>query len=225
MSASHATDCAERAQRIVPPTPGQMKEFWAQVQSGRIDSLRMQAILRWDIRKEWEDFYFRIFNMKADFSEVLIPEHKPGFDRVLINAHGLMISRTLDACAFPHWCYWDDPDSAITVDERSAVSGPPYAIRVRDRQEADEELKNLSAEQIFQRGIKIETALERVLHELKYFDETNEHLDINNITLCAGSCSSVGGVPIADWSGEFVLRCFGPRGSGPFLRAREVVSL
>ncbi|PIR57054.1 MAG: hypothetical protein COU72_02995 [Parcubacteria group bacterium CG10_big_fil_rev_8_21_14_0_10_41_35] len=62
--------------------------------------------------------------MKMDFSEVLIPEYKPGFDRILIIAHGLLISQALEACKFMHWYYWDDPDSAITVDERSRGSLP-----------------------------------------------------------------------------------------------------
>ncbi|OIO48311.1 MAG: hypothetical protein AUJ34_03380 [Parcubacteria group bacterium CG1_02_41_12] len=69
-------------------------------------------------------FYFRVLGMKMDFSEVLIPEYKPGFDRILIIAHGLLISQALEACKFMHWYYWDDPDSAITVDERSRGSLP-----------------------------------------------------------------------------------------------------
>ena len=225
MTNSHVADCAGRAQQKEPPTSGQMKEFWAQVQSGRIDQVRMQAILRWDIRIEWQDFYARVLGMEVDFSEVQIPEHVSGFDRILVVAHGLLISKALDARKFPHWCYWDDPDSAITVNERSSANGPQYAIRVRDRVEADEELKDLSAEQIAERGIKTETATERVIHEFKYHDETEEHLDRECVTLCAGSRAPIGLVPRAYWDGRFSLRYCRPRSAAPVLRARQVVSL
>lgn len=232
---SHAADCVqERAQEETvssawgpnAPTPGQLSEFFAQIKSGRMTRSRVQAILRVDIRTEWQDFYARILGIEVDFSEVQIPEHKPEFDRVLIIAHGLLISRALEACEFPHWCYWDDPDSAITVDERSAVNSPPYAIRVRDCVEADDDLKGLSAENIEERGIKTQTVLERVLHELKFFDETKQHLDIKNITLCAGSRGSDGFVPDVYWfSGKLFLSWSHPQIVDPNLRARAVVSL
>ena len=66
--------------------------------------------------------------------------------------------------------------------ERTAKNGP-YAIRVRDRVEADEELKNRSARDLQQQGILGITIEEREIFELKYFTETGQHLDIVNWTL------------------------------------------
>jgi hypothetical protein len=36
-------------------------------------------------------------------------------------------------------------------------------------------------------GLKTETLLERMLHELVFFSETRKHLDVNNLTFCCGS--------------------------------------
>ncbi|OJI06892.1 hypothetical protein BK004_02005 [bacterium CG10_46_32] len=231
MTALHATDCADvRVQQeggsSGPPTPGQMKEFWAQVQNGRIDKNRMQAILQSDVRTEWEDFYGRVLGMGVGFSHLALPAPKPGFNKVLIIAHGLQLSRLLHACEerFPVRCYWDNTDSAISRNERDSATGS-YAIRVRDRVEADEELKNLSAEDIAEREIATETALERVIHELKYNDEKGGHLDVKSITLCSGSRVSDGHVPSVDWfGGALSLHWHYPQGAGARLRARAVVS-
>ena len=70
--------------------------------------------------------------------------------------------------------------------------------------------------------------LERELLELAYFLTTGEHLDVENITLCAGSRFRLGYVPDVGWGsgarGVFVGRC--PPGShGPVLRSRSVDSL
>lgn len=53
--------------------------------------------------------------------------------------------------------------------------------------EADEELKNLSANDLEKRGGEYITLRERLIMELEYFKATGKHLDIYNVTLCAGS--------------------------------------
>ncbi len=65
--------------------------------------------------------------------------------------------------------------------------------------EADEELKNKSANMLAEAGIKGETLPERLLHELKYFTDTGKHLDVKNTTLCSGSRDPYGVVPLVDW--------------------------
>ena len=98
---------------------------------------------------------------------------------------------------------------------------------VRERVEADKELKNRSANDLG--GMKIPgiTFTERAIYELKYHDETGKDLDIQNITLCSGSRGSVGRVPGVYWfsycSGMNV-NCYGPSRARDCLRAREVVS-
>lgn len=90
--------------------------------------------------------------------------------------------------------------------------------------EADENLKNLSADDLKKKKIKGITLRERLLLELQYFKTTGEHLDIDNITLCSGSRYSDGSVPDVYWSSFFRRLYVGGYGSDvtyPNLRARE----
>ncbi len=110
--------------------------------------------------------------------------------------------------------------------DRTPKNGP-YAVRVRDRVEADEELKNLSAEDIKAQKINTETLEERFMHEIKFFRETEKHLDVKNVTLCAASRWDDGGVPGVRWSeydGKMSVYRYGPAYADDFLRARRAVS-
>jgi len=87
-------------------------------------------------------------------------------------------------------------------------------------------LKNLSANDLGRRNIAGITLEERLVYELKYFEETGNHLDIKNWTLCAGSCYSDGFVPGVYWvsvAGELVVGGFSPGDRGGVLRSRAAV--
>ena len=174
-------------------------------------------------------FYHKFFGMDVDFSSVRIPEKRVGFDRLIIVAQGLTPNKVYEVCRqnFKCWRYTDDLDkSTAGLHERDPMNGH-YAIWVRDRIEADGELKNKSANQIKAEGLTTETLTERLIHELKFFDETGQHLNIDNITLCSGSRGSGGGVPGVSWGGVghvVGVGWCGPRDAGGFLRARAVVS-
>jgi len=69
-----------------------------------------------------------------------------------------------------------------------------------------------------------ETLFERIIHELKFFQETGKHLDIDNITLCAGSRERDGHVPHVAWRGDaFDVFWCRPGFARGFLRARQVI--
>ena len=70
-----------------------------------------------------------------------------------------------------------------------------YTVYFKNVQEADEENKNLSADDCKEKEIKGITLEERLLLEIEYFKKTGNHLDINNWTLCSGSRRSDGNVP------------------------------
>lgn len=148
----------------------------------------------------WKDFYQKFFGIDVDFSGIKIPEKKPGFDRLIIVAQGLTLNQVYGKCAenFPCSRYIDDLDKTIIQNDRDPIKGS-YAIWVKDRIEADEELKNLSANDLKEKNIPGITLLERLLYELKYWAETGKHLDIQNWTLCAGSSDSDGDVPRVRW--------------------------
>ena len=117
----------------------------------------------------------------------------------------------------------------ITIDEevRSERTGKDgaYAVWFRDTVEADEDLRNLSANSLDKKGIPGIILEERFLMELKYFKEIGGHLDIKNITLCSGSRFSDGSVPRVDWhSGGLGVGWCNPGDSGDNLRSRREVS-
>jgi hypothetical protein len=174
-----------------------------------------------------EAFYRSKFGMWRDFSKVTIPLCPEGFDRLIIVPEGMTAHIVYDQCSqlFPCWKYTDRSlDEAVPENERDPKNGT-YAIWVRDRQEADVEHKNKSADQIMREELTTETLLERLLHELVYFKETGQHLDIENVTLCAGSRDSNGDVPSVHWSGdELEVSWCDPVDADDVLRAREVVA-
>jgi hypothetical protein len=172
---------------------------------------------------EWKRFYLDHFGIDMDLSDVKIPAWQKGFDRIIIVAKGLTYSTVINAMRkkFNVWTYADNLDKAIDKNDR--WPNETYAIRVRNRVEADEELKNLSADDLAKRNIPGITCLERLLYELKYFSETGEHLDIKNWTLCSGSRDSDGRVPCVNFAdGEVYVGWCSSSYAYSFLRARSV---
>jgi len=174
---------------------------------------------------DWQSFY-RDLGISCDLSGVIIPDDPGELKRILIMAQGITPQSGYDLCAknFPCWKYTKKNLDDIVISERTTKNGA-YAIRVRDRVEADEELKNLSVYNLKQRDILGITLEEREIYGLKFFKEAGKHLDIQNWTLCSGSRCGDGYVLGAYWSGgEFKVDCSHPVNSGDRLRSRQVVS-
>ncbi|OGM89967.1 hypothetical protein A3J77_00660 [Candidatus Wolfebacteria bacterium RBG_13_41_7] len=177
------------------------------------------------IIRDWQQFYLDL-GIMYDLSGVRIPDDPGGFKRVIIMTQGVTPQSAYDLCArnFPCWKHTDDNLDEIVTSDRTAKCGS-YAIRVRDRVEADEELANRSYNDLKRDGVVGITLEEREIYELKFFKETDKHLDINNWTLCAGSLCSDGGVPNASWSGcELKVDWDGRGDAGGGLRSRAAVS-
>lgn len=120
---------------------------------------------------------------------------------------------------FPCYTYLDLTN--ITSDRTSKKA---YSIKVKANVEADEEFKNLSADDLKEKGIKGIALLERLVLEKDYFQKTGKHLDIDNVTLCSGSRCPGGGVPFASWGGgEFCVFYCDPGGRNPDWRSRSCV--
>lgn len=95
---------------------------------------------------------------------------------------------------FPVWIYDENKLDKATSDRKG-----DYTVYFKNVQEADEENKNLSANDCKEKGIVGITLEERLLLEIEYFKKTGDHLDINNWTLCSGSRHSDGSVPFVGW--------------------------
>ena len=175
---------------------------------------------------DWQQFYHDLFGLEIDLLGLSVPAKKKGFDRLVIVAQGMTLQRLYDNCVklCPCWKWTDDDLDKIVQSERTAKDGT-YAVWFRDVVEADEELKNLSANDLKEKGIPGITLEERLLMELKYFKETGNHLDIKSWTLCSGSRCSDGGVPYVCWDSVLLgVDWYHPDGAGGFLRSRRAVS-
>lgn len=120
-----------------------------------------------------------------------------------------------------------DLDEAIEHDDRNASRDGTYVVVVRANVEADEVFKNLSADQIWQMGIKGITSSEGLMLELMYFlyFSLGQHLS-PHITLCSGSRDTKGRVPqmyLATGGDVCVIGC-DPGYSEDHQRVRQVVS-
>ena len=149
-----------------------------------------------DVRGDWERFYKRHFDIDVDFSKVAIP---PGEGRILIIARGMTANKVFLACekSFRCWKYTGDLDAGVS-NTRAATEH--YTIRVLDGAEPDAEFLGKSPS-VADPDMKIgETLTERLIHGLKYYEETREHLDVIGISYCSGSRNAGGGVPGVGWN-------------------------
>jgi hypothetical protein len=191
-----------------------------------VDSTRLLAMMNEQL-DAWVKFYREVFGVELDLSKLTMPAHREGFDRLLVVAEGFSCDRVYNACKqhFACWKYTDwTLDEAVSTNDRNPASGS-YAVRIRERVEADEELASKSANDLASMQIPSITLLERLILELKYWKETGNHLDIQKVTLCAGSRNSDGDVPGVDWHDDGLhvhLHRVGTRCAN--FRSRQVVA-
>ncbi len=170
-----------------------------------------------DWRAEMERFYQEVLCLKVDFSSVEIGDDPGGFGWVMIVAQGLTLNQVWAKCRDRFPCssdYGDDLDTKVPKNDRTSKTA--YAKRLRNRVEADEELKNLSANDLTKQKIQGITLLERLLLELWYHWKTGGgHLDLLNWTLCSGSWGRGGCVPGVGWGASAGSRSTGATSAVP----------
>lgn len=124
--------------------------------------------------------------------------------------------------------YEDDLDANVTENDRDPNRDGSYIMGFLHTVEADEENKDLSANQLKEQNHKGVTLLECLLLELGYFLATGKHLDEKTVTLCAGSRYSNGNIPSVSWDSGYRRVCvswFNPDDHCNDLRSRSAVSL
>lgn len=189
------------------------------VEAGEVDK-------HFELKEMWKRIYKKHFRMKLNFADLHIPECPGAVSDywLVIVAKGMLPEKIFLACkkAFDAWKWTDKNFDEIVKSVRNAKGGS-YAIWVRANVEADEEFKNLSANQLEECGHKGITLEERMLLEIMYFEQTGKHLDIQNITLCAGSQYSVGFIPRVGWFGDGLsVDWYSPVHARGHLRSRQV---
>jgi hypothetical protein len=164
------------------------------------------------IRLVWQKFYQEVFGIETDFSEVEFPKDKEGFERAIIMAKGITTQQLIKKCR-EYFAVSDGVSKAIgedlegvIVSERSCMQ-ESYAVLVQDLVEASRgKLEGFSADDAKAEKIATETLKERLIHELKYFLETGKHLDIESVTICAGSLLPSGEVPtVSSFKGNVLV--------------------
>ncbi len=188
-----------------------------------------------NIKETWQKIYQEWFNLQKDFSKIKIPKiYDPEKYFAIILAQELTMNEIiigikkrfwLSVHRGPLWGYIGYVNEDIILSDRTAKSGD-YSILFNKNDEADKELKNLSADllkTVSHKGITFE---ERLLLEVLYFDRTGDHLDVENYTLCSGSRYSDGNVPVihCEYDGIVTISSLGSNFSGDRFRSRSVVS-
>lgn len=173
-------------------------------------------------REDWQNFYKDQFGWEVDFSQIIIPI-KPAFGnwRLIFIAKGMTMNFAFSQAP---WRYDDDLDYQVPKNIRNTQNS--YAIWVKDEVEPDAEFLGKSTKQAdsdMKLGI---TVLEGIILEMKYYLETDKHLNIKGITLCSGSRLSDGGVPGMFWdSVKFNVNRYLLDNSGSGCGIRLAVSL
>lgn len=179
-----------------------------------------------DWRQDWQKFYQEVFGLTVDFSQVELKDDPGGFGWAVFVASGLTLNGVYAKCRdrFPCSSYYgDDLDKAVPHNDRTSATA--YAKRFRNRVEADEENKNLSANTLTKQKAQSNTLLERLLLGLWYNWRTGGgHLDLLNWTLCAGSRGRGGSVPSVGWSErQFQVNNYHPDNANDNIRDRSEV--
>jgi len=175
----------------------------------------------------------KAFGCQNGFGHLTVPPRPEGAELLIVKS-SLSLLRPNAAWAgigklkIPRSTWWggDDVESKLEEDWEAKMPPEPELAWVRDRQEADEEHKNVSANKAIERGLVSENLVERMQHEAIYFLELDpcQHLDVYNWTLCSSGPRVIDdSAPCLRWDGgALCLRCCPLECCHPSMRLREV---
>lgn len=183
------------------------------------------------ILNEWEKYFYKIHQLKADFSGVTIPEaDDDDFPWFVCTPENFSTERAYSGGKqlYDKWKWTDKAlDDILDLSFGRDSQKEPYIVRFHPNWEADETLKNLSADAITEKQINTSALKERLLLGDFLYWKHKKHLDVKNWTLCSGSRFSDGFVPRVDWLPNYrrvIVYWHSSVNAPPYLRAREVVS-
>jgi len=215
---------ADELQRLIEPNA-------CMGQPGEITLKRKREIIPIDFGPwlaDWERFYRKTFGHKYDFSGIVIPETDDIFAWPICLAGDISTEDWLSAGKNPPFNWkWTDKRLDDVIDLSFGRDGwdKQYITRLKANVEADEDLKNLSANQIAGRKINTAGLRERLAIGRFLYWRDKIILDQQAITLCVGSRFDGGRVPVVDWNGgKLLVYWFYPGFAFPLLRSRQAVS-
>lgn len=175
----------------------------------------------------WIELWRKQLGIKnPDFAGITPFVTHPGYRPLIMPKHELItVQRLYDSCRerFNCWKYTSNSlDNVVVMNDRDPRKSS-YVAWFRDRVEADDELSDLSAIELEKMKIPGITLLEREVMEYDYFNRTNGHLDIDNMTICSGSRYLCGDLPRVRWDGEkFFVHWFFTDRANAILRSRQL---
>lgn len=181
--------------------------------------------------ERWQERLWKFFKIKLDRRSVILPRQRGrGFQRIIINPEGLLLSDVLQTLNFwmsiSHDVSWFD--NLIVKEDRSNKFGT-YAIRVHDILEPDERNEGRTAQNYRTGRVRGQTPIEYALHALCVFDELGQHLDSKTITLCSGAITQSGQMLGFRWTEDprmLNVDLYSPESAccSPITRARSVIT-
>lgn len=175
----------------------QEEEIMAGLHIGKVTKEELDGLSIWGRKNLYEVFYSQVFGSYLKFPNHLMPEALDEFawpvciPGIISNE----VAYQSGKLNIPCWKWTDKPlDEILVLDRGRDAWKHSYIIRVRPNWEADEDLKNISANDIEKEKTNVMMFRERWILGAFIFWLTGEHLDRKTITL-TGSRSRVGGVP------------------------------
>ncbi|MBI2475883.1 MAG: hypothetical protein HYV67_01420 [Candidatus Taylorbacteria bacterium] len=182
--------------------------------------------------ERWQKYYRDWYGITCSLGETEIPTPHAYPARLILmhadvsNRPQRIASVYKKRCADKWWQWTDNLNAGIPQHIRSGT----YGIWVADVSEApdgfdEEQKKNLSSQDTWDRGWITTTLPERLVDGDVYLLERKEHLDRTVITLCPGSRDVGGVVPSVglDGDGDVGVRGWDPGDAGGSLRFRRAI--
>lgn len=152
---------------------------------------------------EWEKYFWKIHRIRVDFAGVNIPKAEDDeFPWFVCKPENFSTEQAYGGGKrqYSKWRWNKNPlDKELDLSFGRDGRQYPYIVRFRPNWEADESLKNISAETILKKEINTGTLKERLLLGDFLYWKYRGHLDMNNATLCSCSRCNDGDVPVVDW--------------------------
>ena len=197
---------------------------------GKVSKDELARLSVWDLKHLYQLFYLDNFGLFLGFPDELMPEAPDEFSWPVCVPGIISSEIAFRGVKFnlPPWKWTDKPlDQVLDLERGRDAWMQSFIVRARPNWEADEDLKNLSANDIEKQGINILMFRERwILGSFLYW-LTGDHLDRQTVTL-TGSRALVGSVPrvfFDSGDGRVGVGSFPPDFSHDYLRARQAVSL
>jgi hypothetical protein len=196
---------------------------------GHVSKDELVHLSVWDLKHLYQLFYSDIFGLYLEFPDELMPEALDEFAWPIcvpgiISNEGTYQSGNLN---IPRWKWTNKSlDEELDLTRWRDAWTRSFIVRVKANWEADEDLKNLSGNDVEKEKTNVMMFRERWILGAFLFWLTGEHLDRETVTL-SGSRYRDGGVPLVDFNssvGEVRVGHFPPGVRNDCLRSRQAVS-